>query len=416
MTRGPSTAALVVVTALTSLATDAYLASLPALQADLHTSAALVGVTLTAFIVAFAAGQLLAGPLSDSLGRRRFVVGGSLLFLVASIGCTVAPTVGVLIACRVVQGVGGGAASAAGRAMIVDKWTGLEAAKRSATLTSFVLFGPVAAPVLGGLVVAVSSWRGVFVVLTALGVAMTLVAAVALPETLPAAQHTAAPPRAQLQRYTSLLQDRRFRGVMSVQVLNSAAMWVYIGASSFVLQDRLGVSSTRYALVFAVNALVMTAVSAAFSLLLARTPNAAAQLGGITLSLAGATALVGAAISGRPGLAEVWVLLAVVTAGVGLTTTATAVAIQEAGRRSPGTATALTTALSFAVGAITAPLASAWGPPTLISMAGLMAVLLLLDLSAALANRSGVGKAAGRPAASQRQLSKLHQSPNDRDR
>ena len=111
---------LALVTGISPLATDMYIPGLPELAADLHTSAAVAQLTLTAFLVAFAGGQLVLGPLSDAIGRRRLVLLGTLAFAVASVLCALAPTAPVLVAARVLQGLAGAAGSVAGRAMVTD--------------------------------------------------------------------------------------------------------------------------------------------------------------------------------------------------------------------------------------------------------------------------------------------------------
>src|SRR3954452_6664141 len=128
--RAPAMAALVLVTGVGPLATDTYVAGLPALQRSLSTSAAVAQLTLTAFIVGVALGQLALGPMSDGRGRRPYLIGGTLAFAVLSAAGALAPTAPALVVARLGQGVVAGCGVAVGRAVVSDHWHGSAAAAR----------------------------------------------------------------------------------------------------------------------------------------------------------------------------------------------------------------------------------------------------------------------------------------------
>ena len=148
--REPATWALVLVTGIGPLAVDSYVAALPELRESLGTTAAVAQLTLTAFIVGIAVGQLALGPVSDGLGRRRLLLTCAALFTLVSLGCALAPTGPALVVLRLGQGVVAGGGVAIGRAVVSDRYEGSAAAARFGTLASIVFLGPVLAPAAGG--------------------------------------------------------------------------------------------------------------------------------------------------------------------------------------------------------------------------------------------------------------------------
>ncbi|GAB2580112.1 hypothetical protein GCM10009593_18470 [Microlunatus antarcticus] len=182
---------LALVTGISPLATDMYIPGLPELAADLGTTPAVAQLTLTAFLVSFAVGQLLIGPLSDAVGRRRLVLLGTFAFVVASVLCAVSPTAPVLLAARVLQGLAGAAGSVAGRAMVTDVLAGVRRARVIAALSAINAVGPVVAPLIGGALLGVGTWRLTFWALAAVGLALAVSVLVSFPETLPAERRSA---------------------------------------------------------------------------------------------------------------------------------------------------------------------------------------------------------------------------------
>lgn len=155
----PVTALLIGTIALQSavppFATDMYTPAFPQVTAGLGTTAALVGLTLTAFFLGFAAGQLAGGPWSDQHGRRTPLIVGGVVYMIGAIGCALAPSVGVLVAARIVQGVVGGIAAAVARAVVVDVARGDLLAKLMSVLQAIGGLAPMVAPVVGALVITV---------------------------------------------------------------------------------------------------------------------------------------------------------------------------------------------------------------------------------------------------------------------
>src|ERR1041384_6828684 len=172
--RPPSMATLMLLIGIPPFATDTYLAAMPAMGASLTASPATIQLTLTGFLLGVAAGQLILGPLSDGIGRRPFLLAGTITFVVLSGLCALAPTGPLLVAARVVQGFAAAAGIVCGRAVISDYFPADRAVRRLAIVTSAGLVAPVMAPMLGGLILGQAGWRAIFVFLSALGVLMLL--------------------------------------------------------------------------------------------------------------------------------------------------------------------------------------------------------------------------------------------------
>ncbi|MBL7252702.1 Bcr/CflA family efflux MFS transporter [Paractinoplanes lichenicola] len=390
-TAQPRLAALLLVTGTAALSTDTYIAALPSMQASLQTSASVVQLTLTFFIAGMAVGQLLSGPVSDARGRRAIVLGACVVFTIMSILCAIAPTGGLLVAVRAVQGAAAGVATAVGRAVVTDIYRGREAAALFGTLSAVGLLAPVLAPAIGGVLLTFGDWRVVFWFLTLVGVAMTVAATVALPESLPPERRHPGGLANLLRRSRDLLTDPHFAVPVLVQCLTVAGFFVYIGGSSFVLQEDLGLSAREYTMLFTVNALTMVTTSVIFRLLVKRTGAVVLRRCAVVLQTAAVLVLfliTLLAAGHRPPLTVVWTALALMTAGLGLYFPSNAAIAQNAGRRFSGTASALSGGLPFLTGALTTPLTGALGSQTVMTMALCMATgFLLAAVVAALGRR-----------------------------
>jgi MFS transporter, DHA1 family, multidrug resistance protein len=385
----------VLVTGIGPFATDTYIAALPQMQRSLQTTAGVAQLTLTAFIVGLAVGQLVIGPVSDGFGRRRLLLASTVTFVVTSVLCALAPSGPVLVAVRLVQGVVAGGGVATGRAVVSDFYPGHVAAARFATLAAVTFLGPVIAPTAGGVLLTFGSWRLVFAVLAGLGLAMAAAVWWGVPETLPPEGRQGSQLSDTQRRVVDLLRDRRFMRHVAVQCLASAGFFTYIGGSSFVLQTAYGVSPSRYAVIFATNATAMVATSLVARLVVGRTGPAPLRRIGLTLPAAASAGLLLLAVAdphARLPLALPWALLCLTVAGMGLSIPATTALAQEAGRRSGGTAAALQGGLAFLVGASVTPLTGVLGYETLLPMAASMALFFVLAVAALAATARSRGR------------------------
>lgn len=368
------------VTALGPLSIDMYLPALPHIAADLAAAPSLVQASLSACILGLALGQLLVGPASDAVGRRRPLFAGLLAYAVMSVLCALAPTAPLLVAARFAQGLAGSAALVIATAVARDLYHGPAAARFFSTLMLVMGLAPILAPVLGAQVLLVVSWHGIFVILSAASLALLAVSAGLLPETLPPERRHAGGWRASLRAFATVLRDRVFAGNVAVASLSFAAMFAYISGSPFVLQKIYGISAQDFAMVFGANALGLIALSQVNGRLVHRVgPH---RLTGIGLAVLAAGALfLQAAVFLGLGLPAVLAGLFVVVASQGLIMpNASALALTNHGRNA-GSASALLGALRFLVGALAAPLVGLAGEGTAIPMVGVIGICALAALA-----------------------------------
>jgi DHA1 family bicyclomycin/chloramphenicol resistance-like MFS transporter len=357
------------------LSMDMYLPGLPALARDFGTRESVIQLTLTSCLVGLAVGQLLAGPLSDALGRRRPLLAGLAGYVLVSAGCALAPTAGVLIGLRLLQGLGGGASIVIARAVVRDLYAGAAAARFFALLILVTGAAPMIAPLLGGQVLRFTSWRGIFVILAAIVAALAAGTFLKLRETLPAERRRAGGLKATLRSFRALLEDRPFIGHAFALSLAFAAMFTYVASSPFVLQGRYGLSAQAFSLVFAVNALGLMAAGQLSARVVGRVGPRRLLKAGLAANAAGGLALLAAVTVLDLGLAGVLPALFVVVASIGLVMpNATALALADQGEIA-GAASAVVGLLQFAVAGVVAPLVGLGGASSAVPMAATMAAL-----------------------------------------
>jgi MFS transporter, DHA1 family, multidrug resistance protein len=342
------------------LAMDMYLPSTPTIAASLHAGQSLVQLTLSGCLAGLAIGQLVAGPLSDGMGRRRPLLIGLVAFVVFSVACALAPDIGSLIAFRFLQGMAGAAGVVLSLAIVRDMYQGTELARVLGSLMLVFGLAPVLAPVIGGQVLRFTSWRGVFGVLAAIGMVL-LVASWFLPETLPAERRT--PPRflQLLDDSRMLLRDRHYAGNTLAVTLGTAALITYISVLPFIVEDAYQRSPQLFSLIFTINAIGLTSMAQLGTRLIRRLPVARVVHMSLLVMVAGALTFLAAALTGHPPLAALLVPLFVFVASFGMMRpNGTALALQ--GHASiAGTASAWLGALPFLLGAVLSPLAGLGG-------------------------------------------------------
>jgi len=337
------------------LCLDMYLPALPELPGDLESTASAAQLTLSACIVGLGVGQLITGPLSDRLGRRGPLLVGVAVFVAASVVCAVTTSMTVLIVVRLVQGAAGAAGIVVGRAVIADLFAGKVAAAYFSTIAAINGLSPILAPVIGGQVLRVGTWRTVFWVLAGIGVVMLLLAFFVIRETLPVERRSSGGMTGELRAFGTLLRDRGYTGTVLAGTMVSAAMFGYISASPFLLQDGFGLSAQWFSACFALNALGIVAATQVGRMLLHRTTSFALLSWGVGQALVGAVLLLVTVLAGW-GLVMVLVSLFVMVSSVGLALPHSSAIAMDRHRRIAGAASALFGLAQFALGAITAPL------------------------------------------------------------
>ena len=370
------------------LSIDFYLPGLPELSDDLNASAAQAQLTLTACLAGLAVGQLLAGPLSDRLGRRRPLLIGLAGYTAASLACALSPTIYALVALRLAQGFAGAGAIVIARAIVRDLRSGAAAARLFSVLMLVTGLAPMLAPILGGQLLQVMSWRGLFVGLGVAGVFLLLGSISWLAETLPPAMRHGGSWGGTAHTFARLLQDRVFVGYALVLGLAFAQMFAYIAGSPFVLENVYGVSPQVFAVIFGVNALGIVALSQLNGLLVGRVGLTRLFEVGLALGTVGGVTLLTVVLVGGIGLAGILPCLFVIVSSMGLMIpNATALALSGYDPQVAGSASALLGVLQFALGAVVAPLVGVAGVESAVPMAVVMATLGLSACAAFLLTR-----------------------------
>jgi MFS transporter, DHA1 family, multidrug resistance protein len=347
--------------ALGPLTIDMYLPALPTLADDLRTTPAAAQLTLTGTLVGLALGQLLVGPLSDTFGRRRPLLVGVAVHVVASLLCLVAPNVEVLGGLRMLQGVGAAAASVVAMAIVRDLFVGRAAATLFSRLMLVLGVAPVVAPTIGGEILRFTSWRGVFAVLAVLALALFAMAALALPETLPSEHRRPLGLGNTLRTYRGLLRDRTFVGLVLVAGLAMAGLFGYVAGSSFVFQEQFGLDQQQFGLLFGAGAVFLIGGTQLNAALLRWFEPRVLLPAALVLGTAAGVVLLVLAASDTGGLAGVVVPLWTVLFAVGVTLpNAPALALARHGAAA-GTAAALLGAVQMGVGAVISPLVGVLG-------------------------------------------------------
>lgn len=376
---------------------DMYLPAFPSMTGELGASASRIQLSLTTFIIGLAVGQLLVGPLSDAVGRRKPLLAGLSVYSLISLACAAAPSAYALVGLRLVQGLGVAAAFVVATAVARDRFSGLAMARFMSLLMLFNGLGPVLAPVIGAQVLRVTSWRGTFLVLAAIGVLLLVTFLIALPETHPPSKRQPANLRTTLRVFGGLLTDRVFLGYTLAASLALGSLFAYVAGSSFVLQNVFGLSPQTFSLVFGLNSAGILLSGLLNTWLTGRIMPRGLLKIGLSTAVLGGIGLVAAALTGA-GLPLFLPPLFLVTTSVGLLMPNAATLAMSRHAESAGSASALLGVLQFLVGGLAAPLVGAAGTASVVPMAAVMAAL---TISAALAfvvlTRGDVGITADDP-------------------
>ncbi len=243
------TALLGLLTALSPLATDMYLPSLPALTVALGSTPAEAQLTLSAFLIGFASTQIFYGPLSDRYGRRPALLVGLAIFVIASVACALAQSMPTLIAARFAQALGASGPIVLARAVARDLYSGRRAGQELAMMASIMGIVPMTAPAVGGVLEVAFGWRSNFVLSAAVGVALAAVVWLRLPETRPDGGAPSTP-LGMIRVFGRFIRDPRFLVYVSLVCFSYASLFVFISVSSFILQGVYGLTPILFGLAF----------------------------------------------------------------------------------------------------------------------------------------------------------------------
>lgn len=366
------------------LSIDMYLPALPLLAKELNATQTLVQLSLTFFMLGLVLGQLLVGPLSDVRGRRIPLLVGLAIYSVASLLCAFSSSVWIFIVLRFIQGFSGAAGIVLSRAIVRDIYTGIELTKFFSLLALVNGIAPILAPVLGGIILLFASWKGVFIILSLIGLVMFLIVLLSFPETLPVDSRTVGGIKQTIKTFKQLLLDRSFIGFALSQAFVYGVLFAYISGSSFVLQNVYGTSPQMYGLIFATNGLGIMIASQIVGRLagiisvtkLFVTGMAMAFIGSITLLIL---------LLFQADLVFILPPLLIAISSIGIvSTTGFSLALQNQGKIA-GSASALLGVLQYILAGIVAPLTGLGNHPALsmgmvMTIASIAAILSFLIL------------------------------------
>jgi MFS transporter, DHA1 family, multidrug resistance protein len=360
-------------TSLVVLTTDVYLPVLPQLGIDLGTNDGSAAATISAVLIGVAVGQIVLGPVSDAIGRKVPLIIGVLAYGVFHAVSAVAPTIGVLLTCRVLVGLATAACLVVSRAIVADAFPGPRSAIGYSTLSAVIAIAPVLAPIAGGLLAHIMTWRGMFLLLAGLAFALAVVGWFALPETLPPERRIAPRMAVILRDIGAVARQRRFLAYAVAAAATSGVLFAYIGASSFVLENLFDLTPQQFSLVFAANAAGLFVLSWVTRAIVMR-------VGALRILLVGqSSTLVGCALLGC-GLASsllplVLLGLFLAIASMGLVMPSSMSLGMQVAIGGAGAAAGLMGIMQFTTGAVLSPIAglgsTGWAMVTVMSASAL---------------------------------------------
>ena len=312
------TALLAGLSAVGPLTTDMYLPSLPDIARQLGASSAQVQLTISAYLIGFAAGQIIYGPVSDRHGRKPVLIGAIALYCAASLVCALSTSIEMLIVARAFQALGGSGGIVLTRAIVRDIYSGAHAGRELSVIGSVMALAPVLAPILGGVIQTAFGWRVTFFALVGAGFAGAAVVWALLPETL---TNRAAEPvslRSMLRSYRIVGRNPAYLAYLSITSASYAGLFAWISGSAFVLQDLYGLAPFDFGVAFALGSVgYMTGSAIAARLVIRLGVDGVLGLGGCACA-AGGLAMVAAVASGLTSSTSLVLPMAVYLAGLGM--------------------------------------------------------------------------------------------------
>ena len=371
--------------ALGPLCIDLYLPALPELARDLHTETATAQLSLTAGLLGLGAGQLLFGPMSDKFGRIRPLLLSLVLLFIASVGCALAKDIHSLLVARLFEGLAGAGGAVLSRAIARDMYSGHELTRFFALLMLVNGLAPIGAPVLGGVLMTVLNWRGIFVVLGCIAVLLIFLARLKLHETLPAERRSQGSIFSAWAALGQVITHRPFMGFCLTQGFMMSGMFAYIGASPFVLQQIYGLSPQAFSFCFAANGFGLIIASQTSARLCPLWGEYRVLKGGLTLAFVASGCLLLAGLTGAPLPIILLALFFTIASNGVIATTGSSLAMQSQGHRA-GSASAVIGVTMFTLGAISVPV-TGLGGTSVLSMTGtifgcfMLAILMFILLA-----------------------------------
>jgi MFS transporter, DHA1 family, multidrug resistance protein len=311
------TALLAALSAVGPLTTDMYLPSLPDIARQLGASSAQVQLTISAYLIGFAAGQIIYGPVSDRHGRKPVLIGAIALYCAASLACALSTTIEMLIIARAFQALGGSGGIVLTRAIVRDIYSGAHAGRELSVIGSVMALAPVLAPIAGGLIQTAFGWRVTFLALVGAGFAGGAVVWALLPETLNTRAEPVSLP-SMLRSYRIVGRNPAYLAYLAITSASYAGLFAWISGSAFVLQDLYGLAPLDFGVAFALGSVgYMTGSVIAARLVIRLGLDGVLGLGGCACA-AGGLAMLAAVAFGLTSSMSLVFPMAVYLAGLGM--------------------------------------------------------------------------------------------------
>ncbi len=370
--------------ALGPMTIDTYLPALPRLAQSLDASDSQAQLTLSAMLFGMGFGQLVFGPLSDAVGRRRPLLAGLACHVIASVICGLAPTIGVLLAGRLVQGLAASAIAVASQALIRDLFRGLRAAELLSRLALITGMAPILAPLVGSGLLTFTSWRGVFGLLGVAAMLILVMTRSELAESLPPERRIPATFAGTVTAYRQVLSDKLFLAVVFVAAMVFTSLFAYVSGSSFVMQNVFGLSPQWFGVAFASMSIGLSLSSQFNPRIVRKVGPVRGLMAGLLLMFVGGLVMLVLAEMRFGGIAGFLPPMFLVMMGLGISLpNAPAVALHRHGEAA-GTAAALLGAAQFAMASVVTPVVGAMAdgtsrpiPIVILSATGLAIVVML---------------------------------------
>jgi len=312
------TALLAALSAVGPLTTDMYLPSLPDIARQLGASTAQVQLTISAYLIGFAVGQIFYGPVSDRHGRKPVILGAVALYCVASLVCALSTSIEMLIAARFAQAVGGSGAVVVVRAIVRDLYSGARAGRELSLIGSVMALAPVVAPVIGGIFQTGFGWRSIFVTLVVAGLVAATIIWLKLPETLNERAVEPVSPSNILASYRAIARSPVYLTYLALATTSYAGLFAWISGASFVLQNLYGLTPFNFGFAFAVGSVgYMTGATLAARLVMRLGIDGTLGVGAAALAVGGLGAVAAVAFGFVSALSLV-VPVAIYLAGLGM--------------------------------------------------------------------------------------------------
>ncbi len=355
--------------------TDFYLPALPQLTTVFSTTSSAIQMSLTLCLIGLAIGQLFIGPISDKYGRKMPLIVSMVIFSLATLCCLLTTDIYIFLACRFLQGLSGAGGIVISKSVASDLHTGKELVHFFAVLGCVQGIAPICAPFLGGLLLSISDWQGIFYTLFGIGIVLSLIF-IPFHESLPDERRQKGSIYSGLKHYKTFFTHKEFMVYMVILTLTQGILFIYISSSTFIFQQTYGLSALLYGVCFGLNSLAIMAGS----LFAGRIGDPARALNvgewGAFIAVIVSAACIAAQLPFLLIELSIWAMLFFM--GI-IFTMATTLAL-DLERNNAGSASALIGFFSFLAGGIAAPITGMGN--MLYSTAGILAVFGLLLLGA----------------------------------